>query len=91
MKTKEQLSVFLGSIYEFLKQLVFNYFTDPFQGGTSFVDHMYYLCLVFVILSRLLITALWSPAGKKLTSPLLFVMLKCDFVIFPCGILGQVW
>ena len=55
------------------------------------MDHMYYLCLVFVILSRLLIAALWSPAGKELTSRLLFVMLKCDFVIFPCGILGQVW
>ena len=38
------------------------------QGGTSFVDHLCYLCLVFVMLSRLLIAALWSPAGKGLTS-----------------------
>ena len=60
----------------------------PFQGGTSFVDH---LCLVFVILSRLFIAALWSPAGKGLTCWLLFVMFNCVFVTFPCGILGQVW
>ena len=37
------------------------------------------------------ITALWSPAGKGLTSWLLFVNSNCDFVTFPCGILGQVW
>ena len=27
------------------------------QGGTSFVDHLCYLCLVFVMLSRLFIAA----------------------------------
>ena len=32
-----------------------------------------YLCIVFVMLSRLLIAALWSPEGKGLTSWLLFV------------------
>ena len=36
------------------------------------------LCLVFVMLSRLFIAALWSPAAKA------FV------VTFPCSILGQV-
>ena len=41
------------------------------------------------MLSRLFIAALWSPAGKGLTSWLLFVMSNCDFVTFPCGILGQ--
>ena len=46
----------------------------PLQGGTSFVDHLCYLCLVFVMLLRLFITALWSPKGKGLTSWLLFVM-----------------
>ena len=40
----------------------------PFQGGTSCVDHLCYLCLVFVMLSRLFIAAFWSPAGKGLTS-----------------------
>ena len=29
-------------------------------------------------------------AGKMLTSWLLLVMSNCDFVTFPCGILGQV-
>ena len=56
------------------------------------MDHLCYLCLVFVMLSRrLFIAALWSPAGKGLTSRLLFVMFNCVFVTFPCGILGQVW
>ena len=42
------------------------------------MDHLCYLCLVFVMLSRLFIAALWSPAGKGLTSWLLFVM----FILF---------
>ena len=53
--------------------------------------HLCYLCLVFVMLSRLFIAALWSPAGKRLTFWLSFMMSNCDFVTFPCGILGQVW
>ena len=32
------------------------------------MDHLYYLCVVFSMLSRLLITALWSPAGKRADS-----------------------
>ena len=55
------------------------------------MNHLCYLCFVFDILSRLFIAALWSPAGKGLTSWLLFVMFNCDFVTLPCGILGQVW
>ena len=47
------------------------------------------LCLVFVMLSHLFIAALWSPAGKGLTSWLLFVMFNCVFVTFQCGILGS--
>ena len=54
------------------------------------MDHLCNLCLVFVMLSRLFIAALWSPAGKVLTLLLLFVMFDCVFVTFPCGILGQV-
>ena len=45
-----------------------------FQGVTSFVDHLSHLCLVFAMLLRLFIAALWSPEGKGLTSWLLFVM-----------------
>ena len=38
------------------------------------MDHLCYLCLVFVIFSRLIIAALWSPAGMELTSAFLGVM-----------------
>ena len=55
------------------------------------MDHFCYLCLLFVMLSRLFIAALWSPSGKGLTSWLLFVISNSDFVTFPRGILGQVW
>ena len=41
-----------------------------FQGGTYFVDHLYYFFLVFLLcfFAHLFIDALWSPAGKGLTS-----------------------
>ena len=38
------------------------------------MDHLCYLCVVFVMLLLLFIAALWSPEGKELTSWLLFVM-----------------
>ena len=44
------------------------YFCRLFQGGTSFVDLLCYLCLVFVMLWRLFNAALWSTEGKRLTS-----------------------
>ena len=50
------------------------------------MDHLCYLCLVFVMLLHLYIAALWSSAGKGLTFCLLFVMSFCDFVTFPYGI-----
>ena len=55
----------------------------PFPGGISSVDHFCYLCLVFVMLSRLFIAAVWSPAGTGLISWLLFVMFNCVFYHFP--------
>ena len=42
------------------------------------MDHLCFLCLVFLMLSHLFIAALWSPAGKGLTSYLLLVM----FIVF---------
>ena len=42
------------------------------------MDHLWFLCLVFLMLSRLFVAALWSPAGKGLTSWLLLVM----FIVF---------
>ena len=49
-----------------------------FQGSTSFVDHLCFLCLVFLMILRLFIAALWSPAGKGLVSWFLLVM----FIVF---------
>ena len=47
------------------------------------------LCLL-CLCARLFICALWSPAGKGLTSWLSFVVSNCELVTFPIGILGQV-
>ena len=48
------------------------------------MDHLSYLCLgLFCLYARLLVDALWSPAGKGLTSWLLFVMTNCDVVTVP--------
>ena len=55
------------------------------------MDHFCYACFVRVMLSCLFIAALWSPAGKGLTSCSLVCDVLCVFVTFPCGILGQVW
>ena len=48
------------------------------------MDH---LCFFFHVLlrfhARLYVDALWSPAGKGLTSWLSFVMSNCDVVTFP--------
>ena len=38
------------------------------------MDHLCYLCLVFVMLSRLIIVSLRSPPGKGLTSWFWIVM-----------------
>ena len=61
----------------------------PFQGGTSFVDLLCFcsvLCLL-CLCARLFICALWSPAGKGLTS---WLCLGCLLWVchFPIGILG---
>ena len=56
-----------------------------FQGGTSFEDLLWFcsvLCLL-CLCARLFICALWSPAGKGLTSWLSFVVSNCEFVTFP--------
>ena len=38
---------------------------------------------LFCLCGRLFICALWSPAGKGLTSWLSFVVSNCEFVTFP--------
>ena len=47
------------------------------------MDHLCYFCLVLCFRARLFVGALWSPAGKGLTSWLSFVMSGCDVVAFP--------
>ena len=48
------------------------------------MDHLCYFCLVLLCFyERLFVNALWSPAGKGLTSWLSFVMSNCDVVTFP--------
>ena len=42
------------------------------------MDHLCFLCLFILMLLRLFIAALWSPAEKGLTSWLLLVM----FIVF---------
>ena len=50
-------------------------FYRPFQGSVFFVDHLCYFCLVLLFFyARMVVNALWSPAGKGLTSWLLSVM-----------------
>ena len=60
------------------------------------MDHFCCSWFVSVMLSCLFMAALWSPAGKGLTSWLLELgSLVCDVflyvVTFPCGVSGQVW
>ena len=48
------------------------------------MDHLCYFCRVLLCFhARLFVDALWSPAGKGLTSWLSFVTFNCDVVTFP--------
>ena len=48
------------------------------------MDHLCYFCLVLLCFhARLFVGALWSPAGKGLTSWRSFVMSNGDVVAFP--------
>ena len=47
------------------------------------MDHLCNFNLVLCYPARLFIDALWSPAGKGLTSWRTFVMSNCEFVTFP--------
>ena len=49
------------------------------------MDLFCYLCFV------LFFAALWSPRKRADILDLFYVMFYCVFVIFPYGVLGQVW
>ena len=59
------------------------YLTIPrryfYCGSFMFFSVLCLLCLY----AHLFICALWSPAGKGLTSWLSFVVYNCEFVTFP--------
>ena len=85
-------NVFLAMVYKMNSQVLLNhvevgqgckmkpvkYFLLTIPRRYFFVDHLYCLCLEFVMLSGLFIAALWSPARKGLTS---CCCLWCLFVI----------
>ena len=54
---------------------------------------IYVISVLFLLCfrARLFIDALWSPAGKGLTSWLSFVMSNCEVITFLFGSQGQVW
>ena len=84
------VSLMIGNIFLFFKNENLFFWLQFVTSKHLAFCLLCYLCLVFVMLSRLFIAALWSPAAKGLNSWLLFVMFNCVFVTFPCGILGQV-
>ena len=60
------------------------YFTDRSKAVLLCGSFMFFsvLCLL-CLCTFLFIGALWSPAGKGLTSWLSFVVSNCEFVTFP--------
>ena len=49
------------------------------------MDHLYAFSVLYLLrlCACLFICALWSPAGKGLTSKVWFVVSNCEFVTFP--------
>ena len=60
------------------------YFTDR-SNAVHLLWILYAVLVLFLLClcARLFICALWSPAGKGLTSWLSCVVSDCEFVIFP--------
>ena len=60
------------------------YFTNHSKAVIFCGSFMFFFCLAFVMpLSASVVCALWSTAGKGLTSWLLLVVSNCEFVTFP--------
>ena len=62
-----------------------NYFYWPFQGGASFVEHLCYLCLVFVILCSLLPSGHLLRKRWLLCSRLWCLIVFCHFPMWYPG------
>ena len=60
------------------------YFTDRSKAVLLlWIFYVFSVLCLLCLCVRLLICALWSPAGKGLTSWLSFVVSNCEFVTFP--------
>ena len=56
------------------------------------MDHLYFLCLMFLMLSRVFIACCLVVTCLERVDLLALVGdVYCIFVTFPCDILGQVW
>ena len=57
------------------------YFTDRSKAVLLlWIFNVYSVLRLLCLYARLFICALWSPAGKRLTSCLSFVVSNCEFV-----------
>ena len=60
------------------------YFTDRSKAVLLlWIFYVFSVLCLLCLCARLFICALWSPAGKGLTSLLSFVVSNCEFVTFP--------
>ena len=55
------------------------------------MDHLCYVCLVFVMLFASVQCCLEVTCWERADLLALVCDVNCVFVTFPCGILGQVW
>ena len=63
------------------------YFTDRSKAVLLlWIIYVFSVLFVLCFHARLFVDALWSPAGKGLTSWLSIVMSNCDVVTFPSGV-----
>ena len=66
------------------------YFTDRSKAVLLlWIFYVFSVLCLLCLYGRLFICALWSPAGKGLTSWLSFVVSNCEFVTFP--LVSKVW
>ena len=72
------------SLFIVLYKVVCPWGVQWLSGCVLYARFMFFsvLCLL-CLCARLFICALWSPAGKGLTSWLSFVVSICEFVTFP--------
>ena len=73
-------------MFDCLKMLLSAIIKDKYESKVLSQLDLFMLflsCFLLYFRARLFIDALWSPAGKRLTSWLSFVMYNCEVVTFP--------